>query len=171
MTGLSLALGVALALALTLAFALSQRAQVITSQEKTKTVKNADGSERMVHFRIWNPTVANLTLMALGSSAPEILLSVIEVLSNDMGSGALGPSTIVGSAAFNLMVTNAVCLFRPHEPDGMLTSPTSPTHHRSSPPSASSRCLTERRAPSSSSASSPSRPSTPLVAPERIPNR
>ena len=27
---------------------------------------------------VWNPTVANLTLMALGSSAPEILLNVIE---------------------------------------------------------------------------------------------
>lgn len=27
---------------------------------------------------VWNETVANLTLMALGSSAPEILLSVIQ---------------------------------------------------------------------------------------------
>jgi solute carrier family 8 (sodium/calcium exchanger) len=30
-----------------------------------------------VEKHIWNETVANLTLMALGSSAPEILLSVI----------------------------------------------------------------------------------------------
>lgn len=29
---------------------------------------------------VWNPTVANLTLMALGSSAPEILLNVIETI-------------------------------------------------------------------------------------------
>ena len=29
---------------------------------------------------VWNPTVANLTLMALGSSAPEILLNVIETV-------------------------------------------------------------------------------------------
>jgi solute carrier family 8 (sodium/calcium exchanger) len=29
---------------------------------------------------LWNPTVANLTLMALGSSAPEILLNVIETI-------------------------------------------------------------------------------------------
>jgi solute carrier family 8 (sodium/calcium exchanger) len=43
---------------------------------------------------VWNDTVANLTLMALGSSAPEILLSVIELLSDKMFSGALGPSTI-----------------------------------------------------------------------------
>jgi solute carrier family 8 (sodium/calcium exchanger) len=30
---------------------------------------------------VWNPTVANLTLMALGSSAPEILLNVIQCVS------------------------------------------------------------------------------------------
>jgi solute carrier family 8 (sodium/calcium exchanger) len=29
---------------------------------------------------VWNATVANLTLMALGSSAPEILLSVVETV-------------------------------------------------------------------------------------------
>ena len=38
----------------------------------------------------WNPTVANLTLMALGSSAPEILLSCIEIFDNKLFSGALG---------------------------------------------------------------------------------
>merc|ERR1719506_3570655 len=49
--------------------------------------------------------------MALGSSAPEILLGIIEIcLSNDFYSGELGPSTIVGSAAFNLMVISAVCV-------------------------------------------------------------
>lgn len=61
---------------------------------------------------MWNPTVANLTLMALGSSAPEILLSVIETLTT-LGStpGELGPSTIVGSAAFNLLAISAVAVF------------------------------------------------------------
>ena len=60
----------------------------------------------------WNATVANLTLMALGSSAPEILLSIIEALKN-LGDcpGELGPSTIVGSAAFNLLVISAVSIF------------------------------------------------------------
>merc|ERR1719506_2661867 len=49
--------------------------------------------------------------MALGSSAPEILLGIIEIcLSNDFYSGELGPSTIVGSAAFNLFVISAVCV-------------------------------------------------------------
>eukprot|EP00931_Biecheleriopsis_adriatica_P052621 TRINITY_DN3064_c0_g1_i1.p1 TRINITY_DN3064_c0_g1~~TRINITY_DN3064_c0_g1_i1.p1 ORF type:complete len:846 (-),score=210.21 TRINITY_DN3064_c0_g1_i1:95-2632(-) len=59
---------------------------------------------------VWNPTVANLSLMALGSSAPEILLSIIELLGNEVYAGALGPSTIVGSAAFNLFCIIAVCV-------------------------------------------------------------
>ena len=83
--------------------------ETITSQ--TYTLKqNVDGTTRRFRVRVWNDTVANLTLMALGSSAPEILLSVIELLSNNLYSGELGPSTIVGSAAFNLLVIIAVCV-------------------------------------------------------------
>lgn len=80
--------------------------EVITASEKTVTIND---TEFTVH--VWNPTVANLTLMALGSSAPEILLSVIETGQN-LGSkpGELGPSTIVGSAAFNLLMITAVCV-------------------------------------------------------------
>lgn len=39
---------------------------------------------------VWNPSVANLTLMALGSSTPEILLSVIETCASGFYSGDLG---------------------------------------------------------------------------------
>lgn len=63
-----------------------------------------------IEVKVWNNTVANLTLMALGSSAPEILLSCIEVVGNNFKSGDLGPSTIVGSAAFNLLVITGVCI-------------------------------------------------------------
>ena len=50
--------------------------------------------------------------MALGSSAPEILLSIIETFNNLGGCpGELGPSTIVGSAAFNLLVISAVSIY------------------------------------------------------------
>lgn len=63
-------------------------------------------------IKVWNPTVANLTLMALGSSAPEILLSVIETVKNLGGcAGELGASTIVGSASFNLLVISALSLY------------------------------------------------------------
>lgn len=63
-----------------------------------------------IEVPVWNGTVANLTLMALGSSAPEILLSCIEIVGNNFESGALGPGTIVGSAAFNLLAICAVCI-------------------------------------------------------------
>lgn len=65
---------------------------------------------RSVTVHRWNATVANLTLLALGSSAPEILLSVVEIFMNGFLSGDLGPSTIVGSAAFNLFVIVGVCV-------------------------------------------------------------
>ena len=46
----------------------------ITAKRKTIVVDGKD-------FHVaWNDTVANLTLMALGSSAPEILLSVVEIM-------------------------------------------------------------------------------------------
>jgi solute carrier family 8 (sodium/calcium exchanger) len=81
--------------------------EAVTSKKKRAKVK---GTNRYVTVKVWNDTVANLTLMALGSSAPEILLSVIELLGNEFYSGALGPSTIVGSAAFNLFCISAVCV-------------------------------------------------------------
>ena len=76
--------------------------ETITSTEKTVKV-TVDGVQKIFHTHVWNATVANLTLMALGSSAPEILLNVIEIIGNDFFAGDLGPSTIVGSAAFNLL--------------------------------------------------------------------
>lgn len=60
---------------------------------------------------VWNATVANLSLMALGSSAPEILLAVLETVSTLGGCpGELGASTIVGSAAFNLLVISGLSI-------------------------------------------------------------
>ena len=67
---------------------------------------------------VWNPTVANLTLMALGSSAPEILLNVIQA-GGELGKmpGELGPATIVGSAAFNFLVITGVSVASVSEED------------------------------------------------------
>lgn len=83
--------------------------EVITSREKEVRVRR-NGSEQIVVVRVWNETVANLTLMALGSSAPEILLSVIEITGKNFEAGELGPGTIVGSAAYNLFVIIAICV-------------------------------------------------------------
>ena len=81
---------------------------------KTKKIHIAGGREdvpEVIEVQVWNATVANLTLMALGSSAPEILLSIIEIVGNNFKAGELGPGTIVGSAAFNLMAISAVCVY------------------------------------------------------------
>lgn len=85
--------------------------EVITSKEKEIIIRRSDGTTTTVNVRVWNETVSNLTLMALGSSAPEILLSVLEIcLRNNFNAGDLGPSTIVGSAAFNLFIITAICI-------------------------------------------------------------
>lgn len=85
--------------------------EVITSQEKEITIKKPNGETTTTTVRVWNETVSNLTLMALGSSAPEILLSVIEVCGHNFEAGDLGPSTIVGSAAFNMFVIIGICVY------------------------------------------------------------
>ncbi|XP_056465149.1 sodium/calcium exchanger 1b isoform X1 [Gadus chalcogrammus] len=85
--------------------------EVITSQEKEITIKKPNGETMTTTVRIWNETVSNLTLMALGSSAPEILLSVIEVIGHGFAAGAMGPATIVGSAAFNMFVIIGICVY------------------------------------------------------------
>jgi hypothetical protein len=52
--------------------------ETITSETYQVKLYSKDGrSEHTIEVPRWNETVANLTLMALGSSAPEILLSVI----------------------------------------------------------------------------------------------
>ena len=53
---------------------------MFSAQEKEVTIKDPrTGKSQVVVVKVWNETVANLTLMALGSSAPEIMLSVIEI--------------------------------------------------------------------------------------------
>ncbi|XP_075879443.1 sodium/calcium exchanger 3 isoform X2 [Nelusetta ayraudi] len=84
--------------------------EVITSQEREIVVKRPNGETTTTTIRVWNETVSNLTLMALGSSAPEIMLSVIEVCGHNFEPGELGPSTIVGSAAFNMFVIIGLCV-------------------------------------------------------------
>ncbi|CAH8827564.1 unnamed protein product [Trichobilharzia szidati] len=91
-----------------------KRKIIIYDEELGKTVEDEEF--------IWNETVANLTLMALGSSAPEILLACIEAvkgLSEDSHEvhSSLGLFTIIGSATFNLLVISGICIVS-------ITSPT-----------------------------------------------
>ncbi|CAD5124085.1 unnamed protein product [Dimorphilus gyrociliatus] len=86
----------------------------ITAKKKTiKKYDEEEGKVKEVEVFVWNETVANLTLMAFGSSAPEILLAIGETAQKlgkeDEGDG-LGTFTIIGSAAFNLLIITAICI-------------------------------------------------------------
>eukprot|EP00850_Spirogloea_muscicola_P026491 SM007843S22560 [mRNA] locus=s7843:110:622:+ [translate_table: standard] len=77
------------------------------------------GEEQKRVERRWNPTVAHTTLLAIGTSAPEVLLALIDAIKHlDREPGVLGPGTILGSAAFNLLVILAVCVVTPPPGEG-----------------------------------------------------
>lgn len=92
--------------------------EMITSKKRLVLTYDYDqGKSVQKEVYVWNETVANLTLMALGSSAPEILIAVIETVTNldpkfddSNKTQDLGTFTIIGSAAYNLLVISAVCI-------------------------------------------------------------
>ena len=68
-----------------------------------------------IKVKLWNPAIANLTMMVIGSCAPEILLIIIESIQN-LGNSQkelIGPSTLIGSAAFNSIFITAVSVYAP----------------------------------------------------------
>jgi solute carrier family 8 (sodium/calcium exchanger) len=82
----------------------SQKNEFITTDETT-------GYKVRKTVPVWNPTMANLTLMAFGSSAPEILLNCIETIKTlDSTPSELGIAGIIGSAAFNFLVITGVSI-------------------------------------------------------------
>lgn len=89
--------------------------EVLTSKKRTVKQWDPEKNEmKEVEVFIWNETVANLTLMALGSSAPEILLATFEAIGSlgvdNSDKDSLGTFTIIGSAAFNLLIITSVCV-------------------------------------------------------------
>lgn len=89
--------------------------EMITSKKRTIVKWDEEKQERVEkEVLIWNETVANLSLMALGSSAPEILMAIVETLQNlgkdTSQDDGLGTFTIIGSAAFNLLIITAICI-------------------------------------------------------------
>lgn len=93
--------------------------EVITSKKRKVTRYDPEKREQVeIEVFVWNETIANLTLMALGSSAPEILLAVVETAQNlgnepdesQQDKDGLGTFTIIGSASFNLLLITAICV-------------------------------------------------------------
>lgn len=84
--------------------------QIVSSTE-IKTIKVGEdpvGLEKSV----WNQTVTNLTLYALVSYAPAMLLHLIDVIIKveKQPVSPLGPQVIIGSAAFNILFVTAIAI-------------------------------------------------------------
>ena len=91
---------------------------------------NDDGSLDEIEVPIWNGALANLLLMSLGMSgfisnlgnatfdlktqgprsAPEIILTIVGIVSNGFYNDPLGSNLIVGSGVFNNMVIAAISI-------------------------------------------------------------
>uniref|UniRef100_A0A803NQU3 Sodium/calcium exchanger membrane region domain-containing protein n=1 Tax=Cannabis sativa TaxID=3483 RepID=A0A803NQU3_CANSA len=73
------------------------------------------GEETIRHEKVWNFTIADITLLAFGTSFPQISLATIDAIRNlgNLYAGGLGPGTLVGSAAFDLFPIHAVCVVVP----------------------------------------------------------
>ncbi|KAH6755498.1 magnesium/proton exchanger [Perilla frutescens var. hirtella] len=65
--------------------------------------------------KVWNYAVADIALLAFGTSFPQISLATIDAIRHigDLYAGGLGPGTLVGSAAFDLFPIHAVCVVVP----------------------------------------------------------
>ncbi|KZV32349.1 magnesium/proton exchanger-like [Dorcoceras hygrometricum] len=67
------------------------------------------------HKKVWNYAIADIALLAFGTSFPQISLATIDAIRNtgNLYAGGLGPGTLVGSAAFDLFPIHAVCVVVP----------------------------------------------------------
>ncbi|KAK6135063.1 hypothetical protein DH2020_031184 [Rehmannia glutinosa] len=107
----------------------------------TRTVEEIDpctNTKIVRHKKVWNYTIADITLLAFGTSFPQISLATIDAIRNlgNLYAGGLslfpvvvlvpttkkiwqkhlvglGPGTLVGSAAFDLFPIHAVCVVVP----------------------------------------------------------
>ncbi|KAG6551758.1 hypothetical protein Mapa_006849 [Marchantia paleacea] len=88
---------------------------IVKQTRKVRRTNPVTGMVEVLHEKIWNSTVADITLLALGTSSPQISLAIIDSIQHlgDLYIEGLGPGTLVGSAAFNLLPTLAICVLVP----------------------------------------------------------
>ncbi|KAL8143054.1 hypothetical protein V2J09_016086 [Rumex salicifolius] len=88
----------------------------IVKHTRRVVVMNPETNAQVVRYEnVWNFTIADITLLAFGTSFPQICLSIIDSIQNigSLYAGGLGPGTLVGSAAFDLFPIHAVCVLVP----------------------------------------------------------
>lgn len=84
---------------------------LITDKSRNVTVRDSkSGETKVLRTNIWNKTVANLTLVCFASYAPEFLLSMVEMYAKHFKAGDLGPNTVLGSYAFNIIFLVGLCV-------------------------------------------------------------
>lgn len=91
---------------------LMEALEVITSEVRTVQTADSRGNPQTLEKSVWSPSIANITLMAFGSSAPQIMLAIVDTVDHLGGEPALlGYEALVGSAAYNLLAVMAIGIF------------------------------------------------------------
>ncbi|KAL4603515.1 hypothetical protein ACB092_10G129000 [Castanea dentata] len=100
--------------AITARFFLSME-NVVKHTRRVVEIDPSTNVEIVKYEKVWNYTIADITLLAFGTSFPQISLATIDAIRNigSLDAGGLGPGTLVGSAAFDLFPIHAVCVVVP----------------------------------------------------------
>ncbi|KAI5680451.1 hypothetical protein M9H77_01678 [Catharanthus roseus] len=93
----------------------SSMENVVKHTREVVEIDTSTGTKTIKHEKVWNYTIADITLLAFGTSFPQISLATIDAIQNlgSLYAGGLGPGTLVGSAAFDLFPIHAVCVVVP----------------------------------------------------------
>ncbi|CAI9105418.1 OLC1v1004334C1 [Oldenlandia corymbosa var. corymbosa] len=88
---------------------------IVKHSRQVVEVDPVSGAKTIKRVKVWNYTIADITLLAFGTSFPQISLATIDAIRNlgNTYAGGLGPGTLVGSAAFDLFPIHAVCVVVP----------------------------------------------------------
>ncbi|GAB4829909.1 hypothetical protein Ancab_019555 [Ancistrocladus abbreviatus] len=88
---------------------------VVKHTRKVVVINPLNNTPTFKYEKVWNYTIADITLLAFGTSFPQISLATIDAIRNlgNLYAGGLGPGTLVGSAAFDLFPIHAVCVVVP----------------------------------------------------------
>ncbi|XP_074356951.1 magnesium/proton exchanger [Apium graveolens] len=88
---------------------------VVKQTRKVVEIDPYTKTETVRYEKVWNYTIADISLLAFGTSFPQISLATIDTIRNigNLYAGGLGPGTLVGSAAFDLFPIHAVCVVVP----------------------------------------------------------
>ncbi|KAK9983699.1 hypothetical protein SO802_033224 [Lithocarpus litseifolius] len=88
---------------------------VVKHTRRVVEIDPSTNADIVKYEKVWNYTIADITLLAFGTSFPQISLATIDAIRNigSLDAGGLGPGTLVGSAAFDLFPIHAVCVVVP----------------------------------------------------------